>query len=191
MSICALLLFFAPVTMLAQFHTISVDGIASQDTWNIFMNQLTSHFGDTNLLATVLLNANVGFLAINTVDSGNGTSLRQIASYLSLMASFASILLGLVFVRHSRIKLRKSSFIVPQFLHSLQHEEHGLQTLAIIYSLPHAFLIWGMILFFIALSAEWWDPGDIVSWVIVGTAMAAVFIVVVRCLWAERDRTHD
>ena len=60
--------------------------------------------------ATVLLNANVGFLAINTVDSGNGVSLRQIASYMSLMASFASIMLGLVFVGYNRTESRNSVF---------------------------------------------------------------------------------
>ena len=60
--------------------------------------------------ATVLLGANVGFLAIGTVDNGNGVSLRQITSYLSLMASFASIMLGLVFVRHNRTESRNSVF---------------------------------------------------------------------------------
>lgn len=56
----------------------------------------------------MLLNANVGFLAINTVDNGNGTALRQIASYLSLMSSLASIVLGLVFVGYNRTESRNS-----------------------------------------------------------------------------------
>ena len=60
--------------------------------------------------ATVLLNANVGFLAIQSVDDGGGNSLRQIASYMSLMASFASIMLGLVFVGHNRTESRNSVF---------------------------------------------------------------------------------
>ena len=49
----------------------------------------------------MLLNANVGFLAINSVDNGNAVSLRQIASYVSLMASFASIMIGLVLVKYN------------------------------------------------------------------------------------------
>ena len=60
--------------------------------------------------ATVLLSANVGFLVVNSVNNGNGVSLRQITSYLSLMASFASIMLGLVFARHNRTESQDSGF---------------------------------------------------------------------------------
>ena len=58
----------------------------------------------------MLLNANVGFLAIESVDNGNRVSLRQIASYMSLMTSFASIMLGLVFVGYNRTESRNSVF---------------------------------------------------------------------------------
>ncbi|KAL4071432.1 hypothetical protein V8B97DRAFT_1917629 [Scleroderma yunnanense] len=136
------------VTTLQHLHTIFVDRTISKEKWNVF---------DTNLLATVLLTSNVGFLAINSVDSGRGVSLRQIASYLSLMASFGSIM---------------------------------LETLAIIYSLPHAFLVWGMILFFVALSAEWWNLGGLVSWIAIGIATLAICVLVGWCIWMARDRTQ-
>ncbi|KAL4079409.1 hypothetical protein J3A83DRAFT_1089265 [Scleroderma citrinum] len=119
MMICAPLFFFSPVTTLQHLHTIFVDRTISKEKWNVFVNQLTSLFQDTNLLATVLLTSNVGFLAINSVDSGRGVSLRQIASYLSLMASFGSIMLGLTFVRHNRTESRNSSFAAAHFLHEL------------------------------------------------------------------------
>jgi hypothetical protein len=51
--------------------------------------------------ATVLLNANVGFLAINSVDKG-GRSAVQMASYMSLVTSLGSIVLGLFFVSQDR-----------------------------------------------------------------------------------------
>ncbi|KAL4071433.1 hypothetical protein V8B97DRAFT_469435 [Scleroderma yunnanense] len=190
MKICAPLFFFSPITSVRHLHTIFVDGIASKERWNVFVNQLTSHLQDTNLLATVLLNGNVGFLGIHSVDSGNGVSLRQIVSYLSLIASFASIMLGLVFVRHSRTDSRNSVFAAAKFLGSLWDEKHGLETLAIIYSLPHTFLVWGMILFFIALSAEWWHPGNLVSWISIGMAMVIVFLVIGWCIWTARDRSQ-
>lgn len=135
MMICAPLLFFSPTSNVRNLHTIFVDGIASKSKWNSFVNQLNSNLQDTNLLvcmhrsvynirrvsyplqATVLLNANVGFLAIHSVDDGNGTTLRQIASYLSLMSSLASIILGLVFVGHNRTESRNSVFAaVNRFL---------------------------------------------------------------------------
>jgi hypothetical protein len=51
--------------------------------------------------ATVLLNANVGFLAINSVDAG-GRSPIQVASYMSLVSSLGSMILGLLLVSHNR-----------------------------------------------------------------------------------------
>ena len=45
-----------------------------------------------------MLNANVGFLAVN---KGGKTSI-QMASYMSLVTSFASIVLGLFFVSQNR-----------------------------------------------------------------------------------------
>ena len=58
--------------------------------------------------ATVLLNANVGFLAINTIDQG-GRSVIQMASYMSLMTSLGSIVLGLVFVSRERTSTGRST----------------------------------------------------------------------------------
>ena len=60
--------------------------------------------------ATVLLNANVGFLAIQSVDDGGGSSLKHIASYMSLITNFASIMLGLAFVGYNRTENRNSDF---------------------------------------------------------------------------------
>lgn len=91
--------------------------------------------------STVLLGANVGFLGITSVDNGNEVSLRQISSYLSLMASFASIMLGLVFVQHNRTERWNSVFTVARFLGLLWDERHGPEKLTIVYSLPHAFLV--------------------------------------------------
>ncbi|KAF9225844.1 hypothetical protein BS17DRAFT_729968 [Gyrodon lividus] len=142
MTACAPLLFMAPVTNVRLLHKIFVDEISSRDKWNMFVNKLNSQLQDTNLLATVLLNANVGFLAIQSVDNGGGITLRQLASYMSLVASMASIVLGLAFVGHNRTESRNTAFQAATFLHRLQHKRHGLETLAIIYSLPYAFLVW-------------------------------------------------
>jgi len=49
----------------------------------------------------VLLNVNVGFLAIQSVDDGAGRSLAQIASYMSVISSFGSMLLGVNLARKS------------------------------------------------------------------------------------------
>lgn len=91
-----------------------MDNIASTVEWSGFITKLNGQLQNFNLLVsklssgcvtcnmhrqgTVLLGANVGFLAIQSVDSGNGRSMTQIASYTSLVFSFGSIALGLTFI---------------------------------------------------------------------------------------------
>ena len=55
----------------------------------------------------MLLNGNVGFLAIQSVDSLDTklSSAAQIASYLSIVASVGSILLGLLLRRQTKNKV--------------------------------------------------------------------------------------
>jgi hypothetical protein len=55
--------------------------------------------------ATVLLNANVGFLGMNK----GGRSFIEIASYLSLVTSLGSIVLGLFFVSQDRISAQSTA----------------------------------------------------------------------------------
>ncbi len=56
-----------------------------------------TRFSNPFIQATVLLNANVAFLAIQSVDDASadgGRSSAQIASYVSMIASIGSIILG-------------------------------------------------------------------------------------------------
>ena len=56
--------------------------------------------------STVVLNANVAFLSIQSVDTNSDPyrSPAQISSYCSITASIGSIILGLILVRQSRTK---------------------------------------------------------------------------------------
>ncbi len=54
-----------------------------------------------------MLNANVAFLAIQSVDDSSdkeGRSPAQIFSYISIIASIGSIILGLLLIRKNRSK---------------------------------------------------------------------------------------
>ncbi|KIL00307.1 hypothetical protein PAXRUDRAFT_821768 [Paxillus rubicundulus Ve08.2h10] len=108
---------------------------------------------------------------------------------MSLVASMASIVLGLVFVGHHRTETRNTAFEAAKFLYRLQHKRHGLETLGIIYSLPYAFLMWAMVLFFVAFVSEWCAPGNISSWTSVGSFMFLVALLVAWCIWTSREQT--
>ncbi|KAG2134839.1 hypothetical protein DEU56DRAFT_738284, partial [Suillus clintonianus] len=177
MVILAPLLFFDPVTQVRDLHKVFVDRIACTARWNAFSSKLNGQLQDSNLLATVLLNANVGFLAIDSVDV-SGRSPTQVASYMSLVASMGSMILGLLLVSHNRTMGQGTHLHAEIFLSGLHDREHGLEKLAIIYSLPKALLIWGMVFFFAAFSVDWWSPGDTSSRAIVGTVILVVFVMV-------------
>ncbi|KAG8216853.1 hypothetical protein J3R82DRAFT_7116 [Butyriboletus roseoflavus] len=185
MKTFAPLLFMAPVNNVRLLHRIFVDNIASKEKWNMFVKKLDSQLQETSVLATVLLNANVGFLP---KQSGTGTSPQQYLTYLSLVASMASIILGLVFMGHSRTEARNTPFEAAIFLHEMRHETHGLEKLAIVYSLPHAFLMWGMFLFFAAFAVQWCYPDDTRLRASAAAFMFTVALLVAWCIWTARDR---
>lgn len=63
----------------------------------------------TRLQATVLLNANIAFLAIQSIDDSSvdkGRSPAQVASYASTIMSVGSIILGLLLLQKYRHKNR-------------------------------------------------------------------------------------
>jgi hypothetical protein len=66
--------------------------------------------------ATVLLAANVSFLAIPSVDNGPDVrSPSQIASYLSVLTSVASIITGLLLIGQYRNKKDSAEDVVSSF----------------------------------------------------------------------------
>ncbi|KAG1799726.1 uncharacterized protein HD556DRAFT_1230953 [Suillus plorans] len=186
MIILAPLLFLDPVAQVQELHKIFVDEVIYEAQWREFCLKLKGQLQDSNLLATVLLNANVGFLAINTVDRG-GRDAIQMASYMSLVTSLGSIAVGLFFVAHDRISGQSTVTEAAEFLGRLHNRKHGLEKLAIIYSLPKALLMWGMAFFFAAFSIDWWTAGDKTSRTIVGSVTLVVLVMIFSSIILIRD----
>lgn len=72
--------------------------------------------------ATVLLNANIAFLAIPSPLLADGTHLlpAQVASQISIVTSLTSVLIGLVFMKdHSTTQSESGKHIVSQSTSSL------------------------------------------------------------------------
>ncbi|EIW78597.1 hypothetical protein CONPUDRAFT_145764 [Coniophora puteana RWD-64-598 SS2] len=182
MALGSWLLFRAPNTYYVRYlHKIFADGISSKQTWNTFSARINSELQEFNLLATVLLNANVGFLAIQSVDNGGGRSMTQIASYWSLIASIGSIVLGTFLVRYHQALNHVDDEMTSRaakFLSRMSAEKHGLEKLAVIYSLPYALLMWGIVLFLGAFSIEWCQPGDIRSRSANAVFLGITFVIV-------------
>ena len=65
----------------------------------------------------MLLNANVAFLAIPSVDSGDHTRTpTQVASYLSIITSTGSVVVSLLLLRQHRTKPHDSAEEVVSYI---------------------------------------------------------------------------
>ncbi|KAF9241575.1 hypothetical protein BU15DRAFT_44841, partial [Melanogaster broomeanus] len=183
-------LLMAPVTNIRSLHKLYVDHLVRMDKWTAFVNDFTSQLQNTNLLATVLLTTNVGFLAIQSVDSSTSRSVRQITSYLSIVCSLASIVIGLIFLERSRHDRSNSVDKTAKLLDRFYHAKHGLERLALIFSLPYAYLMWGMIFFFVAFLAECYAVGNVILRACLGGGMFLFGIPAALSIWASRENRH-
>ncbi|TFK31898.1 hypothetical protein BDQ12DRAFT_739702 [Crucibulum laeve] len=150
-KILAPLLFNSPNIHLSTMEKLWVDKLTIQSHWIGFFNKLNIEWKGHTEIASLLLNANVAFLAIPSVDSGNHTpsSAVQIASYLSILTSSASLILSLLLVRQFKTREKGTVHEVADFLNK-SNRNHGLENLAILFSLPYALLMWSMVAFLAA-----------------------------------------
>jgi hypothetical protein len=129
MKIFSPLLFWAPDVHLQAFEKIWVDHLVHLGPWTEFITKLNTEWQEfiivVSLLcfpylrrlaiyplkATVLLNVNMAFLSIQSVDNGGKVeedrSPAQIASYISIVISVGSVILSLLLVRQNRSKNRQ------------------------------------------------------------------------------------
>ncbi|KAJ6586976.1 hypothetical protein DFH09DRAFT_1142160 [Mycena vulgaris] len=168
MSVLSPILFYAPDTYLYNLDKIWVDNIAAKEPSINWISKLTTEWTEhtafvcavlvlfaarinDGLQAAILLNANVAFLDIPGVAEAS-QSLTQIFSYISIVLVIGSIILGLMLVRQHRTKHIETAVEAANFLSA-----HKLETTAILYALPYALLMYGMICFLAAflMSCFW------------------------------------
>ncbi|KAF6764223.1 hypothetical protein DFP72DRAFT_416920 [Ephemerocybe angulata] len=179
------LLFSAPDVHLKSLEKMWVDGIMHGAVWLESIKKLNDEWQEFILYATVLLNANVAFLAIQSIDRNEPDyrSPVQVASYLSTVASIGSVILGLLLLRQNRTKANATADDVCAFLTARSHATLGLETLAILYSLPYALLLWGMVSFLAAFAWNCFDTSNIATRTIMGAAWVAFAVLVLWCVW--------
>ncbi|KAJ7359203.1 hypothetical protein DFH08DRAFT_686288, partial [Mycena albidolilacea] len=192
------LLFYAPDSHLVHLNTIYTDGLIRHRIWADFIVRLSTEWRGLTAYATVILNANVSFLSIQSVDQGvvQGGNLvlkrspAQIASYLSILASVGSIVLGLLLLKQIRNRDRDTCADAAGFMLKHNHPSQGLQKLAILYSLPYAMLIWSMLLFFVAFSFTCFQDSSLVGRMLIGVLWTTVALLTLWCiftLWEGSD----
>ncbi|EAU89448.2 hypothetical protein CC1G_07674 [Coprinopsis cinerea okayama7 len=179
-------LFSAPDVHLYNLEKMWVDEIMHNAVWVQSIKKLNDEWQEFILYATVLLNANVAFLAIESIDTDTDTPYRspvQVGCYLSIVASIGSIIIGLLLVRQHRTRAHSTADEVSNFLKQRSHPTLGLETLAILYSLPYALLLWGMFSFLAAFAWNCFDLTNAATRTIMGIAWVLFTGMVIWCVW--------
>ncbi|KAK0480550.1 hypothetical protein IW261DRAFT_1563230 [Armillaria novae-zelandiae] len=181
------LLFFAPDLYLDSLNKIWSDGLISKKSWVAFIQKIKAEWLGLIFTSTILLNINIAFLAIQSVDDTSakeGRSPAQISSYVSIIASIGSIILGLFLLRQNRWTAEDSITEAWRFLRSQKRAYTGLETLAIMYSLPYALLVWAIMTFLSAFILMCFTTSDVDVRVFVGTACLVIAVFVFSCITA-------
>ncbi|KAF8997287.1 hypothetical protein BDQ17DRAFT_1429153 [Cyathus striatus] len=179
------LLFSAPDVHLRNLEKIWVDRLMYEHIWKQTIHKLFNEWQEFTLFSTVLLNANVAFLAIQTIDQADHPyrSPGQVSSYLSTIASIGSIILSLLLVRLHRTKEKESAQEAWEFLTARAHPQYGLEVLAIVYSLPYALLMWGVVGFLVAIAWMCMADANAATRALTGLAWLVITVLTGICVW--------
>ncbi|KAH9074275.1 hypothetical protein EDB83DRAFT_2516038 [Lactarius deliciosus] len=134
-------LFLTPEAHIQEIEKLWTDDVIIGSAWKSFVPKLLEEWQGLSLLSTVMLSANIGFLAIPGVVV-NITTPAQIASYMSMEASVGSIVIGLLLVGHNRSRQKEDPAGAATYLTQYTHPRFGLEPMAILHSLPQALLMW-------------------------------------------------
>jgi len=179
-------LFWAPDIHLKALEKIWVDRLVHYGPWTEFIEKLNTEWQEFIIIATVLLNADLAFLSIQSVDNGGNLvvqrSAAQIFCYISTVTSIGSIILALLLVRQNRGKSRQTAEEAANFLASRTHKIRGLEILAILYALPYALLMWSTFAFLLAFLFECFFFSSVTTRVPVGTFLVVVGVLIAWCI---------
>ncbi|KAK7676158.1 hypothetical protein QCA50_020268 [Cerrena zonata] len=198
-------LFWMPYVYLSDLREIwKDDGLTPTvniKLWNEFITQLGNDWDGSTTPATVLLSANVGFLAIQSIDQATTTnkSAAQIASYVSaLLSLFAYIAFQILCRRHRPLtgNLGNRHSAQMNMINYLCNHMNllGLETLALAFSVPIACFIWSMMTFLLAISFVFFFKTSLVTRITVGAVYAFLMIICGMLLymsWGSRSSRQE
>ncbi|KAI3600410.1 hypothetical protein WG66_001700 [Moniliophthora roreri] len=192
------IMFYGPDTYCRELETLWIDRFVYANSWSTFITSMHGEWQSISLLATVVLNANVALLAIQSVDESSAMPARspaQITSYLSVIASVGSIVIGLLLTRKSKGS-KPGADDAAIFLNSFNNNTEslgsvGVDILATLYSVPYALLMWSIIFYLIGFSYICFNDSTglvrgLVSGVWLVVALIVLWSVLVLSLWDAR-----
>jgi len=154
LRILNVVLFNSPKLHLESLRKVWVDETVVKPRWNKFMDQLNSEWNSFTVFSTVMLAADVSFLAVPGIDDATTPvkSATTIVIYMSTLCALGSLVISLILAGQVNNNRRSSPGKVAKFMTVMSQSMLGTESVALMHSLPFALLIWGMIFFAIGLS---------------------------------------
>ncbi|KAI0806194.1 hypothetical protein BC629DRAFT_1437671 [Irpex lacteus] len=162
-------LFWMPSVYMKEIENVWIDESVDWISWRKFTTLIYKDWNQSMTPATVILSANVGFLAINSIDTGDeDRTAAQIASYISSVLSFFFFITVQVLTHQHR----SSDYFTPSTAPSncALHLEVTINSML-------TFLGALMIVFF-------WHT-SIVTRVLMGTVTVILLVVTAVLLWLD------
>jgi len=187
-----LFFFYLPDKYLRELEQVWLDGQVNCVPWNRFILLLKQDWDKLALLATVLLSANVGLLAVpNVVNSDSEVNAAQIASYCSLLLSTTGIVMCFILsLKHRSHGLDEDMESPLNWLKTTADTPWKMEKLAIILSLPSVLFTWGTICFCISGLWVFFHDATVVEICVLGTMLVVnvgLVIWVVFMGWEPTD----
>jgi len=168
------ILFGSPDAQSKALHKIWVDYTIVQRRWKNFINRLNNEWNGYTIFSTVMLAVDISFLAVPPVQNQVSAIL---VLYMSTLCALGSLVISLVLAGQVNDSRRDSAESVASFMLEMSQSVLGLESLALMLSLPYALLIWGMAFFAAALSTVIYCTSDVVTISIISPIWAAIFIL--------------
>ncbi|KAI5834124.1 hypothetical protein K523DRAFT_294540 [Schizophyllum commune Tattone D] len=176
------LLFYVPDVYIRDLDDLGRDSPLQNHEWMAFMEKAMTEWQEITLYNTVLLNANIALLTIQTVDTDGEIvhSVLQMLSYASVIASICGLIVGTLLLRRHRTRAVADDVEALSYLADQYDEETGYGLLAIFYSLPFACLMYSTIAFlsaFLFMGFQRCNAGQI------GGLTTLVFVALSTIVW--------
>jgi hypothetical protein len=155
-------------------HMIWVDHTIVRRRWKDFINGLNNEWNGYTIFSTVMLAVDISFLAVPSVQKQPSTIL---VSYLSTLCAMGSLVVSLILAAQVNDSRRNSAESAASFMVTISHSMLGLESLALMLTLPYAFLLWAMTFFAVALLTIIVCTSGVVTVSIVSSLWAVVVIV--------------
>lgn len=180
-------LFGGPHAYMSELRKIWVDHTISSVNWKDFNERLNSQWTSLALYATVILVSDVILWALSVVEDQSKVAI--IIAELSIYCIVGSQLVSIMLSRRIRKDGERSATEIVAFLLKATKPLFGIGILAVIYSLPHAMLLWGLWLFIVAFSVIVYQTTSWLSVVLVSYfGLIIIFGSIFICLFVVYQR---